>query len=474
MRRTRLVFAYTVLVGIPLIAVIGIVRAGEHLVVAARQAAVEVPAVVERGPSMPNPIILLIQIATIMATSTAVAMVFRKLKQPVVIGQMIAGIMLGPSLLGWVAPQLSASVFPPPSLGYLNALSQVGIVVYMFLVGLSLDLRKLREHGHTAVLTSHVSIVLPFMLGATTALFIYPRLSDSNVSFQSFAMFMGSAMSITAFPVLARILTERGVLGTKLGSLAIACAAVDDVTGWCVVAYTVLLVRSQLITIPLWLTIGGLGIFFLVMACILKPRLIHFEKGFARRGRVSEDGLILMILIVLLSAVITEWLGLHMLFGAFLAGAVMPKDQAFVRYILDKFETMTVLLLLPLYFTFTGLRTSIRLIEGSSMWIMCGAIVFVAVAGKLGGCLIAGRLSGSTWREATAVGVLMNTRGLMELVILNIGLDTGVISRALFSIMVLMALVTTFMTAPLFEWLYPLRASFLESEAKWGMREPAR
>ena len=407
---------------------------------------------------MPNLLTLILQIVVIIAASRGVAVLFQRLRQPKVIGEMFAGIMLGPSLFGWLAPHLSASLFPASSLGYLNALSQVGIVIYMFLVGLALNPRDLRERGHVAVLTSHVSIIAPFVLGATLALFLYPRLSDDSVSFTGFALFMGAAMSITAFPVLARILTDRNMLGTSLGALAIACAAVDDVTGWCILAYIVVIIRVyQNSALPLWGMLAGLGAFLVFMLYPGKRLLAGLERIYKREGYLSENVVALMVVIVLGAALITEKLGLHLLFGSFLAGVVMPKEAGFVRHVLEKFESATVVILLPLFFAFTGLRTSIGLIAGSGMWFFFAAILLVAIIGKLFGSMLAARAAGTRWREAAGLGILMNTRGLMELVILNIGLDIGVISPALFSMLVLMALATTFMTAPLLEWVYPLR-----------------
>lgn len=401
---------------------------------------------------------LILQIAVVIGASRAVALVFQKMHQPKVIGEMFAGIMLGPSLLGWVAPNVSAVLFPASSLGYLNALSQVGVVIYMFLVGLALNPQELRERGHAAVLTSHVSIIAPFVLGASLALFLYPRLSDDSVSFTSFALFMGAAMSITAFPVLARILIERRMLGTGLGTLAITCAAVDDVTGWCILAYIVVITRAhQHPSMPLWLTLTGLAAFLLVMLYGVRPLMGGLERAYSKRGQLSENTIAVMVVVLLASALTSEKLGLHLLFGSFLAGTIMPKGREFVRYVLDKFESVTVVLLMPLFFAFTGLRTSVRLIQGGQMWLYCAAIVAVAVAGKLGGSMIAARAAGTSWREAAGLGILMNTRGLMELVILNIGLDIGVISPAIFSMMVLMALLTTFMTTPLLERVYPAR-----------------
>jgi len=415
---------------------------------------------------MPNLATLIIQIGVVIAVSRLVAVLFQKMQQPKVMGEMFAGIMLGPSLLGWIAPHVSDFLFPASSLGYLNALSQVGVVIYMFLVGLALDPKALRKHGHTAVLTSHVSIIAPFVIGASLALYLYPRLSDDSVGFIGFALFMGAAMSITAFPVLARILTDRDMMGTRLGSLAIACAAVDDVTGWCILAYIVVVVRSYHRTgTPLWMTLVGLGAFLLLMFYLVQRLLQGFETAFKRRGRLSENAMALMVVVILVSAVATERLGLHLLFGSFLAGVIMPKDRNFVRYILEKLETTTVVVLLPLYFAFTGLRTSVQMIQGGRGWIFCGLIVLVAITGKLGGSMIAARAAGATWREAGGLGTLMNARGLMELVILNVGLDIGVISPTLYSMMVVMALVTTFMTTPLLEWIYPLHMIKRESAA---------
>jgi Kef-type K+ transport system membrane component KefB len=379
-------------------------------------------------------------------------------------GEMVAGILLGPSLLGWVAPGFSAVLFPIESLGYLNALSQVGLVLFMFLVGLELQPQLLRERGHTAVVTSHASIIAPFLLGTVLALLLYPRLSDDSVPFVSFALFMGTAMSITAFPVLARILTERRMLHTKVGTVAIACAAVDDVTGWCVLAGVVLMVRSAESDASLWMTIGGTAAYLAAMLFVVRRFLPWLERAAERRGGVSQGVLAMVLVLVLASAWATEGLGIHALFGAFTLGAIMPKGRAFAEGITEKVQDLTVVLLLPLFFAFIGLRTSIRLLSGTEMWLIWAAILAVAIAGKLGGSTIAARLSGMKIREALSVGILMNTRGLIELVLLNIGLELGVLSPTLFTMMVLMALATTFMTAPLLEWVYFRR--FLP--AGWG------
>src|ERR1700728_2653573 len=366
---------------------------------------------------------LVLQIAVILVAARVVGFLFQKINQPQVMGEMVAGVLLGPSLLGWLAPGISAALFPPASLAYLNALSQVGLVVFMFVVGLTLNPTELHGYGHAAVLTSHMSIVAPLSL--------YPRLSDDGVTFTGFALFMGAAMSITAFPVLARILAERGLVRSRMGTLAIACAAVDDVTGWCILAYIVVLVRVTHASRSAWVTIGGSILYVLVMLFVVRRLLPAFERAFRKRGELSDNLVAVIVVLVLVSALATEWLGIHLLFGAFLMGAIMPKTPDFVSYLLHKFESVTVVLLLPLFFAFTGLRTRIGVGGGRAVWLYSALVVVVAITVKLGGSLFAARLAGMPWREAASLGILMNTRGLMELVILNIGLDIGVISPAM-------------------------------------------
>ena len=413
---------------------------------------------------MLNLFTLVLQIAVVLACSRIVGSLFLKVGQPRVVGEMFAGIMLGPSLLGGIAPQWSAFVFPPSCLGFLNALSQVGVIVFMFLVGLGINPRELKSQGHAAVLTSHVSITAPFVLASFLAFYLYPRLSDSSVPFTNFALFMGAAMSITAFPVLARILAERNMLNSRLGTVAIACAAVDDVTGWCILAYIVLFIRATNTEHPILITVGGLIAFALVMVYGVQRLLKRFEVSYRQTGELSENALALMLLLALISALCTEWLGIHLLFGSFLMGTIMPKEQMFVRYVVNKFETIVVTLLLPLFFAFTGLRTNVGLVKGAEMWMYCVAIILVATLGKLGGSMLASWWSGMPAREAAGLGTLMNTRGLMELVILNIGLDIKVISPTLFSMMVVMALVTTFMTNPLLQAICPDKMFRREAE----------
>ena len=406
---------------------------------------------------MPHLPTLILQVVVILAAARMLGLVFRTIHQPQVVGEMVAGILIGPSFLGWIAPGVSAFLFPPSSLGFLNALSQVGVLAFMFVIGLELNPSLLRGRGRTAIVTSHASIVLPFFLGSLVALYLYPRLSDSSVSFTSFALFMGVAMSITAFPVLARILTERRLLQHPVGVVAIACAAVDDVTAWCLLAAVVVVSRAGGTAMPVWATVGGTMCFGLLLWFLVRPFVRRLEQHFHKRGGLTQNLLAGVLILVFASSWVTETLGIHALFGAFMVGAIFPKDPAFVRALTQRTEDLVVVLFLPLFFAFTGLRASLGMVSGSQMWLYCLLIIAVAVTGKLGGSMLAARLTGMRWRESAALGILMNTRGLIELVVLNIGLDIGVISPALFTMMVVMALVTTFMTTPLLALTYPRR-----------------
>jgi Kef-type K+ transport system membrane component KefB len=461
--RNRLIPAYFLLVGLPLLVLLLVLKAGAGLIAPAagsvRAAAAAAP------PAAMNLFLLVLQVAVILLASRLVGILFKKIHQPQVIGEMVAGILLGPSLLGWAAPWASSALFPAASLGYLNALSQIGLVFFMFLVGIGLNPRELRAQGHAAVLTSNAGVVMPFCLGTALALFLYPRLATAGISFMSFALFMGSAMSITAFPVLARILTERNLLRSRMGTLSISCAAVDDVTGWCILAYIVMLIRSESSSKPLWVTIGGVLVYVLIMLAGVKRVLPWFETSFRQQGRLTDNAVSLMLVLALVSALTTEWLGIHSLFGAFFMGAIMPKSHDFIKAVLGKLESLAVVALLPLFFAFSGLRTSVGKVHGA-LWIYTLLVIAVAIAGKFGGSMFAARMAGVPWRDATALGILMNTRGLMELIALNIGLDIGVISPTVFTIMVLMALVTTFMTSPLLEWVYPAKLMLVEEDAE--------
>jgi Kef-type K+ transport system membrane component KefB len=394
--------------------------------------------------------LLILQIVVIVAVARFMGAAVTRIGQPRVVGEILGGLLLGPSLLGRVAPEMSSALFPSGSLGFINALAQFGLLLFMFLVGLQLDLSHLRRRAHVAVITSHASISLPFLLGVLLSLALFTRLAPTGVGFTAFALFMGAAMSVTAFPVLARILSDRGMTGTPLGALAIACAAVDDVTAWCILAAVVVVANAGDST-SLVLTLGGTLVYVLVMLTVGR-RLLSWLAARADQRRGEAQGFLAAILLLTLgSAWITERLGIHAVFGAFFVGALVPRQPGITSSLTERVHDVMVVLLLPLFFVFTGLRTTLTLISGSTLWGICAIVIFVAIAGKCSGSAVAAKATGMSWRDALSLGALMNTRGLMELVILNVGLDIGVLSPTLFAMMVLMALVTTAMTNPLLD-----------------------
>jgi len=406
--------------------------------------------------TMPIAILVLVEVLIVIALSRIVGLGFRWIKQPQVIGEIVAGIMLGPSLFGLVAPDLAAAVFPAEAVPFLNVLSEIGLIFFMFLIGLELNPKYLKSNLNTAILTSHVSILVPFSLGSLLALLLYPIVSNSSVSFTAFALFLGVAMSITAFPVLARIITEHNLQNTKLGTLALTCAAVDDVTAWCLLAVAIAVTRtnSMIGALP---TIFASLIYIAFMLIVVRWFLQRLSKHYNRTGRLTQLVLAGIYMGVVASALITEWIGIHLIFGAFLLGVAMPKNAGLTRELAEKTEDFVLIFLLPIFFAYSGLRTQIGLLNSPELWLLCAAVLGVAIIGKYVGTYAAARVCGISKREASALGWMMNTRGLTELIVLNIGLSLGVISPILFTMLVIMALVTTFMTSPLLEWTYPKR-----------------
>jgi Kef-type K+ transport system membrane component KefB len=392
--------------------------------------------------------ILLLQVIVILIVSRLISTIFHKIGQPSVIGEMVAGILLGPSLLGILFPDAMSFLFPASSMGTLRSLSQIGVILFMFIVGTEINARPLKEKARAAVIISHTSIVVPFIMGVTVSLLIYRTFAPSGISFTSFALFIGVAMSITAFPVLARIIEERGMSNSYLGSTAIACAAVDDVTAWCILATVIALAKMNGIG-PSALTMFLALAFTAFMLFVLKPRLNRMIGEGVEIGKNGNTILICALVLAFISAYFTQVIGIHALFGAFLAGAVMPSTSTVRSFLRDKLAAFSSAALLPLFFAFTGLRTQISLLNDWQSWLVCAGIIAVAIAGKLGGGMLAARWAGMNWSDSISIGVLMNTRGLVELVVLNIGYDLGILSGRIFAIMVLMALVTTCMTGPL-------------------------
>lgn len=392
--------------------------------------------------------LLLLQVIVIIIIAKLFGSLFLKIGQPAVIGEMVAGILLGPSLLGLLSPPTMTFLFPDASMGTLKLLSQIGVILFMFTVGMELNVQHLREKAHAAVIISHASIVVPFFLGVALSLVIYRHLAPPNISFIAFALFIGIAMSITAFPVLARILEERRLTQTYIGATAIACAAVDDVTAWCLLAIVVAVSKADGLSaslMPILLSLLFIG----AMVFFVKPlldRLINWEIKNEKHGKLLVAGIVAFIFA---SAWFTEIIGIHALFGGFLAGVVMPsvaKVRAFLR---ERLESFSAAVLLPLFFAFTGLRTKVNLLNDRQSLAIAAGIIAVAIAGKLGGSMLAARWTGMSWRESFSIGALMNTRGLVELIVLNIGYDLGILPDRIFAIMVLMALITTCMTGPL-------------------------
>ena len=387
---------------------------------------------------------ILIALAVVIAASRLSGWAISKIGQPRVHGEILAGILLGPSLLGIVSPTTLDYLFPTEVIGALRVLATIGLVLFMFLIGLELDLGKLRGHGHKAVVISQASIVLPVALGGLLAIWLYPRLGE-GVDRLGFSLFLGAAMAITAFPVLARVLQETGLYHTRLGVLTITCAAVDDVTAWCLLAGVVAIINATGAADALQI-LGWSLLFVVGMLKVVKPLL-------ARRHTIPVW---MAISLAMICAWTTEQIGIHAIFGAFMAGASMPRKPKIVRQIHENLETATVSFLLPVFFMVVGLATRVDTLDSFYLWGVTLLVIAVAIVGKWGGSMIAARITGETWKDAAAIGVLMNTRGLTELVILSVGLELGVITTTLYTIMVLMALVTTLMATPMLALISPI------------------
>ena len=412
--------------------------------------------------------LLLFQIITIVLVARIFGWIFRKIGQPSVIGEIIAGIVLGPSLFGMYFPDMKEALFPVASLGNLQLLSQIGLILFMFVIGMELDLKVLKNKANEAVVISHASIVIPFALGIGLSYYIYHQFAPAGVEFLSFSLFMGIAMSITAFPVLARIVQERGIHKTRLGTIVITCAAADDITAWCILAVVIAIVKAGSFVSSLYV-IGLAFVYVLTMLFVVKPFLKRVGDLYAKKSNIKKSVVAIFLLTLIVSSYLSEIIGIHALFGAFLMGAIMPDIAKFRNVFIDKVEDVAIILLLPLFFVFTGLRTEIGLINDAYLWKVTGCIIAVAVVGKFIGSALAAKFVGQNWRDSLTIGALMNTRGLMELVVLNIGYELGVLSPKVFTMMVIMALVTTFMTGPaldIINFIFKTKDGIIPSEVK--------
>ena len=392
--------------------------------------------------------ILLIQIIAVLLMVRLFGFLFKHIGQPGVIGEIVAGIVLGPSVLGYFFPDVFQALFPPESLTNLELLSQVGLVLFMFVIGMELDFSVLKNKINETLVISHAGILVPFFLGIVASYWIYEEYAAAQTAFLPFALFIGISMSITAFPVLARIIQERNMTKTSLGTLAIASAANDDVTAWCLLAVVIAIAKARTFASALY-AIGLTALYIIIMFMVVRPFLKKVGEVYANQEVINKTFVALILLILIISSTLTEIIGIHALFGAFMAGVVMPPSIGFRKVMMEKVEDIALVFFLPLFFAFTGLRTEIGLINSPALWGVCLLLITVAVAGKLGGCAVAARLVGESWKDSFTIGTLMNTRGLMELVALNIGYEMGVLPPSIFVILVIMALVTTFMTTPL-------------------------
>jgi K+:H+ antiporter len=390
---------------------------------------------------------VLLSLAVIVLMARLVGRAVEKyLRQPPVMGEILAGIMLGPSVLAALSPEAYTLLLPQEAAPYLGIVAKLGVVLFMLLVGVELDASPIRRHPHSTLAISHASVIVPFVLGAALALLLYPSYSTRGTSFTVFSLFIGVSMSVTAFPVLARILKDRRMQQTPLGITAIACAAVDDATAWCLLAFVsgvAVAEPGQGLTTAVWV-----GAFVVGMFVVVRPFVRWLTARVETAESVTPTTFAVVMGVMLLSAVATQSIGIHALFGAFLFGTFIPHHSRLAAHIHVRVQDLVAVLLLPIFFAFTGMRTQIGLLGTAADWIYCALIVLVATLGKFGGSAVAARLSGLGWRDASAIGVLMNTRGLMQLIVLDVGLDMGILSPTLFAMLIIMALVTTFATMP--------------------------
>lgn len=407
--------------------------------------------------------ILLAQIVMIILTARIFGWFFKKIGQPTVIGEIIAGIVLGPSLVGMYFPEFSAALFPVASLGNLKFLSQIGLILFMFVIGMELDVKVLKNKASEAIVISHASIIIPFAMGIALSYFVYNQFAPQGVEFLSFSLFMGIAMSITAFPVLARIVQERGIHKTRLGAIVITCAAADDITAWCLLAVVIAIVKAGDFVGSLYVISLAL-LYVLAMLFIVKPFLKRIGDLYAEKENIGKPVMAIFFLLLIISSYATEVIGIHALFGGFMMGAIMPDIAKFRMIFIEKVEDVSVILLLPLFFVFTGLNTQVGLLNDPYLWKVTAGIIAVAVVGKFVGSALAARFVGQNWHDSFTIGALMNTRGLMELIVLNIGLELKVLTPEVFTMMVIMALVTTFMTGPALDLLDLIFKNKRESE----------
>jgi Kef-type K+ transport system membrane component KefB len=392
--------------------------------------------------------LLIFQVTIILSVSLTCGWIARRLGQARVIGEIIGGILIGPSVLGRFVPHAFSKLFPATSISLFETISTLGLILFLFLIGSELNYEHIREQRFTATITSLTSMLFPFALGVLASPLLLRHFAPADVAALPFFLFLGISMSITAFPVLARILEERQMQSIPLGATAMMCAAVDDVTAWSLLAVAMALLPTDNTTIRLSYRVLWLGAYLCVMMFVVRP----LGAWLARRNneiRLSYELLGIMLVTVFLSAAATDAIGVHPLFGAFLAGLCFPRVRRWQETLRSRLDVVVSLLLLPIFFALTGMKTRLDLLSGLNIWLWTGFVLFIAVIGKMGGAIAAARWTGYDWKNSIALGALLNTRGLVELIVLNIAYNAHVFSPTLFTMLVLMALATTMMTTPI-------------------------
>jgi Kef-type K+ transport system membrane component KefB len=413
---------------------------------------------------------VLIQLTIIVVAARVCGAAVRKLGQPGVIGEIAAGILLGPSCFGMISPEAFAAIFRPSLPGIEPALAnavlariftviaQLGLIFLLFLVGLELEVEQIRRHARSALFISFAGIVLPFLLGAGFALAIHTRLEphpSGPVPALGIVLFMGVALAITAMPVLGRIMLELGITRTRLGSITLAAAALDDACGWILLASVAAVVKARFDPLDTLGMLGATLFFALVMFAAVRPLLLRYFRSSlnANGGRLSTNALAVLLAAIMLAAMATNLIGIFAVFGPFVLGAILSDSPQLREAASARMHDVVTTFFVPVFFTYTGLQTDLGQIGSAGMWWICGVLILISIAGKLLGCGLAARLNGHSWREAGIIGSMMNARGMMGLVAINVGAELGVIDRSLYTILVVMALVTTALTTPLLLWL---------------------
>jgi Kef-type K+ transport system membrane component KefB len=410
-------------------------------------------------------VMVLLELIVIIGVARGVGVLFKRMGQPMVVGEILAGMILGPSVLGkiemalWGAHPISEFVFNREVNEIFQILKELGLVFLLFIIGMEFDFSHLKTKGRSALAISAAGLVLPFALGFGLAWLILPYLDHGTAANTmspdayalGFALFMGTAMSITALPILGRMMMEWGVTRTRMGAITITAAAMDDAVGWILlgaVASAVAAGFSLLGTVKTVAMVIGYALFAIY---VLRPVLVRFVNWDLKRnkGHVGMNAMAILIVMLFLSAIATSKIGIFAIFGAFILGTLFSDQHEFRKSLARQWQNFIFVFFLPIFFTYTGLRTDMGALHSNTMWLIAAAVIGAAIFGKFFGCAVAARWSGFGWRESTIIGAMMNTRALMELIVINVGYNLGVIPQSVFTMLVMMAVLTTIMTTPI-------------------------